>query len=140
MTSAKRGLPNNVRRRLSSGATTLCESFSYSANARMKRRITGTAVSVACRVSKRAMPCVDFPLSLYQGFIVPHQFDLTNQTFASWMSDFGKGLALNIVIGAPIAALALLGIRRVRRWWIVLWLGSIPLIILGVVITPLIID
>ena len=86
------------------------------------------------------MTALDFPLSLYQGFIVPHQFDLTNQTFASWMSDFGKGLALNIVIGAPIAALALLGIRRVRRWWIVLWLGSIPLIILGVVITPLIID
>ena len=83
---------------------------------------------------------IEFPLSFYQGFVVPHQFDLTNQTFASWMSDFGKGLALNIVIGAPIAALALLGIRRVRRWWIVLWLGSIPLIILGVVITPLIID
>src|SRR5205809_6335822 len=38
------------------------------------------------------MTALDFPLSLYQGFIVPHQFDLTNQTFASWMSDFGKGL------------------------------------------------
>src|SRR5438445_5510298 len=83
---------------------------------------------------------LEFPLSLYQGFIVPHQFDLTNQSFASWMGDFVKEIAVNLLIGAPIAALALLAIRRVRRWWIVLWLGSIPLIILGVVIAPLIID
>ncbi|HEY8848337.1 MAG TPA: M48 family metallopeptidase [Thermoanaerobaculia bacterium] len=87
-----------------------------------------------------AVTALEFPLSLYQGFIVPHQFDLTNQTFASWMGDFVKEIAVNLLIGAPIAALALLAIRRVRRWWIVLWLGSIPLIILGVVIAPLIID
>ena len=83
---------------------------------------------------------LEFPLSFYASFIVPHQFDLTNQTFASWLGDFGKGFAVDVLIGAFIAALALLGIRRVRRWWLVLWLGSIPLIILGVVITPLIID
>jgi len=87
-----------------------------------------------------AVTALEFPLSLYQGFIVPHQFDLTNQTLASWMGDFVKEIAVNLLIGAPIAALALLAIRRVRRWWIVLWLGSIPLIILGVVIAPLIID
>src|SRR5438128_3151475 len=26
---------------------------------------------------------MEFPLSFYQGFVVPHQFNLTNQTFAS---------------------------------------------------------
>jgi len=70
---------------------------------------------------------LEFPLSFYASFIVPHQFDLTNQTFASWLGDFGKGFAVDVLIGAFIAALALLGIRRVRRWWLVLWLGSIPL-------------
>jgi STE24 endopeptidase len=83
---------------------------------------------------------LEFPLSFYQGFVVPHQFDLTNQSFASWVADFAKEIAVDVVIGAPIAALALAIIRRFRRWWVVLWLGSIPLIILGVVITPLIID
>jgi Zn-dependent protease with chaperone function len=39
-----------------------------------------------------------------------------------------------------LAALALLGIRKIRRWWVVLWLGSIPLILLAVLATPLIID
>lgn len=81
-----------------------------------------------------------FPLDFYASYVVPHQFDLTNQTFWGWFADFGKELGVNLVIGAPIAALALLGIRRIRRWWIVLWLGSIPLILLGVLATPLCID
>src|SRR5437867_4237256 len=82
----------------------------------------------------------EFPLALYQGFVVPHQFDLTNQSLASWLADFGKGVAVNLVIVSILAALALMGIRRIRRWWVALWLASIPLTILGVVITPLIID
>jgi len=83
---------------------------------------------------------MEFPLSFYGGFVVPHQFDLTNQSFASWIGDFAKAVGVDLLIGSFIAGLALLAIRLVRRWWIVLWLGSIPLIILGVVITPLIID
>ncbi|MEA2336313.1 MAG: endopeptidase, partial [Thermoanaerobaculia bacterium] len=81
-----------------------------------------------------------FPLDLYGGFIVPHQFDLTNQSFSAWMGDFGKAVGVNLVIFSPIAAVALMIIRRVRRWWLALWLGSIPLILLGVLAQPLIID
>jgi Zn-dependent protease with chaperone function len=81
-----------------------------------------------------------FPLDLYGSFIVPHQFDLTNQSFAAWIGDFGKALAVNLVIFTPIAAVALILIRRIRRWWLALWIGSIPLIILGVLAQPLIID
>jgi len=87
-----------------------------------------------------ATAILTFPLDLYGGFIVPHQFDLTNQSFAAWMGDFGKALAVNIVIFTPIAAVALILIRRIRRWWLALWIGSIPLIILGVLAQPLIID
>ncbi len=83
---------------------------------------------------------IEFPLTLVQGFIVPHHFDLSSQSFASWMGDFAKAIGVDLIIGSFLAALALLGIRLVRRWWIVLWLGSIPLIILGLLITPLIID
>src|SRR5882762_4414429 len=67
---------------------------------------------------------MELPLTFYQGFVVPHQFDLTNQTFASWLADFGKAVIVDIVIAAPIAALALTAIHLFRRWWIVLWLGS----------------
>ncbi|HXH39419.1 MAG TPA: M48 family metallopeptidase [Thermoanaerobaculia bacterium] len=81
-----------------------------------------------------------FPLDFYGGFVVPHQFDLTNQSFGGWLGDLAKEFGVNLAIGAPIAALALLGIRLIRRWWLVLWLGSIPLVILGVLATPLFID
>lgn len=81
-----------------------------------------------------------FPLDFYGSFIVPHQFDLTSQSFAGWLGDFAKAFAVNVIIFTPLAAITLVIIRRIRRWWIVLWLGSIPLVILGVLATPLIID
>ncbi|MCU1245701.1 MAG: family peptidase [Acidobacteria bacterium] len=82
----------------------------------------------------------EFPLSYYSGFVVPHQFALTHQTLGNWLLDFAKAFAVNIAIGAPVVALTLFAIRRFRRWWIVLWLGSLPISIVGVVIWPLFID
>ena len=87
-----------------------------------------------------ALTIIQFPLSFYGGYVVPHQFDLTDQSFGSWLGDFGKELAVTLIIMSVVAALALLGIRKIRRWWVVLWLGSIPLILLAVLATPLIID
>src|SRR5882672_7231989 len=54
---------------------------------------------------------MELPLTFYQGFFVPHQFDLTNQSLASWLGDLGKAIVVNVIIGAPIAALALLAIH-----------------------------
>lgn len=83
---------------------------------------------------------LDFPLSYYAGFVVPHQFDLSTQTFGSWIGDEAKGLLVSLVIGTPIVALALLAISKFRRWWLALWLGSIPVMLLLVVIAPVFID
>jgi STE24 endopeptidase len=84
---------------------------------------------------------LELPLSYYAGFAVPHEFALTHQTFAGWLLDFLKAFAVNIAVGAPVAALALLAIRLFpRRWWIPLWLGTLPLAIIGVVLWPLFID
>lgn len=87
-----------------------------------------------------AVAVLEFPLAYYGGFLVPHQFDLTDQSFGSWMGDMLKGLAVNLAIGSVIGALALLAIRKIRRWWVVLWLATVPLIILVVVIQPIVID
>jgi Zn-dependent protease with chaperone function len=83
---------------------------------------------------------MEFPLALYRGFILPHQFDLTDQSLLSWLGDFAKAVGVNIIILAPIAGVTLMIMRHFRRWWVALWLGSIPLIVLGVVLEPLIID
>jgi STE24 endopeptidase len=87
-----------------------------------------------------ATAILDFPLTYYSAFHVPHQFDLSDQSFGSWMGDMLKGMGVSLVIGSLIGALALFGIRKVRRWWLVLWACSIPLIILMVVIQPIVLD
>jgi STE24 endopeptidase len=83
---------------------------------------------------------IDFPLAYYSGFMVPHEFQLSNQTFGAWMGDQLKALGVSLVIGAIVGALALYAIRRFRNWWFALWLGSIPLILLLVVIQPIVLD
>ena len=109
---------------------------------------------VAARVTKRPVPMsmiyiaiftlvvavIDFPLVYYSDYVVSHQFDLTDQTFGAWMLDQIKGIGVAMVMGALVGSLALYAIRRFPRWWLVLWIGSIPLILLMVVIQPVILD
>lgn len=87
-----------------------------------------------------ATAVLEFPLTYYSDFVVPHQFDLTEQSFGSWMVDMLKGMAVAMVLGSAVGALALLAIRRIRRWWVVLWLTSVPLIIVVVVLQPIVLD
>jgi Zn-dependent protease with chaperone function len=71
---------------------------------------------------------------------VPHQFSLSNQTFLQWFWERIKELGVAMVLTAIAAALALFAIQRFRRWWLMVWLGSIPLMIFMVVIAPVVID
>jgi STE24 endopeptidase len=98
------------------------------------------AASVYILLLVLAITLLEAPLTVYESYIVPHQFDLTSESLPTWLADQGKALAVDLVISAAVGALILLAIRRVRRWWIAAWLGSIPLILLGVLITPLVID
>lgn len=98
------------------------------------------ASMIYCALLFLVIAAAEFPLTLYGDFIVPHQFALTHQSFASWLGDFAKAIGVNLAVGSVITAFALLGIRHVRRWWLLLWAGSIPIIVLGIVLTPLVID
>lgn len=83
---------------------------------------------------------LEFPLSYYAGFVVPHQFRLTHQTFAAWLGDEAKAFAVGLLFSAIILPPALLLIRRFKRWWLVLSIAAIPLTILLVVIVPIVVD
>ena len=116
----------------------------------MSRKMRDLAAAVAKKKFVMAMvyfvflavvtTVLEFPLTYYSGFAVPHQFDLTDQSLAGWLGDQAKELAVGTVIGALLGALALLGIRKIRRWWLVLWLGSIPILILIIIIQPIVLD
>jgi Zn-dependent protease with chaperone function len=96
------------------------------------------------------LPAIRWPLSSstsrltwIQGFALEHQYNLSNQTFGAWFVDELKGLGLSLVfIGVvPIAALSYWGIaKRPRDWWLVLAIGSLPVIVLGVLLQPLVFD
>ncbi|HVR39908.1 MAG TPA: M48 family metallopeptidase [Thermoanaerobaculia bacterium] len=83
---------------------------------------------------------LEFPLAYYSGFVLPHKFDLTEQTFPAWLWDFTKELLIGIVVSAVLGGLVLLAMRRIRRWWLVVWIASIPILILIVVVVPVFID
>jgi len=62
---------------------------------------------------------LSLPLSYYSGFILPHRYELSNQTIKGWVIDRIKGL----LIGVPIGLVVLEVIYAILRaypdnWWL----------------------
>ena len=116
----------------------------------VSRRLRDAALRVTSRPFLAAMvffalfsvvlTVATLPFDALSGFVVPHRFDLSNQSFGAWLWEQGKGLLLGIVLGAPLVALALAGIRRVRRWWLALWLGTVPITVFLLLVGPVVLD
>ncbi len=84
---------------------------------------------------------LEFPLEYYSGFVLEHRFDLSTQSFTSWLGDWGKSFAVTIVLGVFLVWLFYWVVRRSpRRWWLYFWLVSIPLVLAFIMAAPYIID
>jgi STE24 endopeptidase len=70
---------------------------------------------------------INLPLSFYQGYTLPHAYDLSTQTFKGWISDQIKGIAIGGVLGMIMLEIiyAILGVSPML-WW--LWAGVILLV------------
>jgi len=80
---------------------------------------------------------LQFPLTVYEGYIREHKYGLATQTFGPWMRDQAVGLA----VGAVLGGLAVMGlywiVRRLgKSWWV--WGTVASIFFTGVVllITP----
>ena len=84
-----------------------------------------------------AMFILGFPLSVYEGFFREHQYGLSNQSFAAWLSDECKMLGISIVLGG-LAVTALFGIvRRLPRTWHIWGAGAaIVFLMISILIAP----
>ncbi len=80
------------------------------------------------------------PLDAISGYVIPHRFGLSEQSLGGFLWDQVKALVLGVLIGAPLAGLALLAIRRFKRWWLVIWLGTVPVVTLLVLVAPVLLD
>jgi STE24 endopeptidase len=80
---------------------------------------------------------LQFPLTVYEGYIREHQYQLSNQTFGEWFRDQVVGLTVGLILGA-IAVLILFAIvRRLgASWWVWGALASVVLLIIVVLIAP----
>jgi Zn-dependent protease with chaperone function len=80
------------------------------------------------------------PLDAYRHHLARF-YDQSVQGFGSWLWDWTKGLLVTLVIAIPVvAALYAILRRNPRRWWLRFWLGSLPVIVFLVFVSPLVID
>lgn len=78
---------------------------------------------------------LDLPLSFYTGYILPHQFQQSNQTLKGWVLDLFKNLGLSLILGGFILEITYLLLRSSPDYWW-LWTASF-LLLLNVVFANL---
>ena len=77
------------------------------------------------------------PLDLY-GEHVSLQYGISVQSWGSWVGDQAKGLGLSVLFGAPIMLLFNWIVRKwPRRFWLGLWVATLPLLVLTIFVAPL---
>lgn len=77
------------------------------------------------------------PLDWY-GHRVSLEYGISVQGWLSWLGDQAKSLGLSLAIGAPVLLLFNWIVRRwPRRFWLGAWVVSLPLMVLGAFVSPL---
>ena len=78
---------------------------------------------------------INLPLSYYQGFILPHRFDLSTQNLSGWITDQVKGILIGGIIGMIVLEI-IYAILRIfpTLWW--LW-AAVILLIFNVILANL---
>jgi STE24 endopeptidase len=80
---------------------------------------------------------IELPWGYYTDFVRQHAYGLSNQTFDKWLSDTVKGLLVGLLLGALVAWVPFLLLKRSpRRWWLYTAALSIPFIVLMLLVTP----
>lgn len=83
---------------------------------------------------------LSLPLDLYEQHI-RRGYGLSVQHWGSWFGDQGKGFGLAFLFGGLGVILLFFLIRKFpRRWWLWLWFPTMAFILLGVFVSPYIID
>ena len=75
------------------------------------------------------------------GHLLAVKYQQSIQGWASWLLDWTKGEGVEVTIGIIVVWILYAAVRKSpRRWWLYFWIAAVPLIILGAVIEPLIVE
>lgn len=81
---------------------------------------------------------VSFPIDYYSGFIRPHEYGLSNQSFGRWLNHFFIGFTIETTTSLMIFGfLYFLIAKSPKRWWLYLGLLMLPIQIFFQIIQPL---
>lgn len=70
---------------------------------------------------------IDLPLGYYSGYVLPHHYGLSTQTFRAWVFDLVKGISVSGVLGLFVIEIIYFLLRiSPDLWW--LWAGVILLL------------
>jgi Zn-dependent protease with chaperone function len=79
----------------------------------------------------------DMPLA-WIGHLASLHYGISVQSWSSWLLDLTKSLGLTVLIGAPLLLLFNWIVARwPRRYWLGAWIATVPLMVLGTLISPL---
>ena len=79
---------------------------------------------------------LSLPLDLYEQHL-ELKYALSVQGWGSWFGDQAKTFGLTWVIGGLLVMLLFWIIRRApRRWWLVFWVCTIPIVFFGIYVAP----
>jgi STE24 endopeptidase len=67
-------------------------------------------------------------------------YGLSIQSWLSWFLDWSKALLIDLVSGTLVLSVLFAIIRSSRRWWLWLWLVSLPVQLFVIFVLPLVID
>lgn len=78
------------------------------------------------------------PLGFYGGYLRPHAYGLSTQTFGKWLRDSSIDLLVSSLLGVVVAVGLYAWIRAFpRRWWLGATASLIPFLLLVFLIQPL---
>jgi STE24 endopeptidase len=80
---------------------------------------------------------LQFPMSIYEGYIREHQYGLSTQNFAGWFRDQAVGLTVGLILGAIALTILFAIMRRLgSSWWVWGALTSVVLLMFSALIAP----
>ena len=81
------------------------------------------------------------PLTIYRGYVLPHQYGLSSQSAGGWLGDIGKSVGIDIATTVPLLWLLFWLIKHSpRRWALWFWAALVPIIAFGIFAAPLVVD
>jgi len=86
-----------------------------------------------------SLSLLQLPLAIL-GHHISLSYGQSIQVWGSWFVDWSKALMLDLVTGTFVLCVVFAIIRKSRRWWLWLWVLSLPAQLLFVFVLPLVVD